>query len=51
MKSATRVSQNNTGQGGLQARTSANKTVKHRLEESQDGTVNFFIVFGLFSPS
>jgi hypothetical protein len=36
MESATRISQNNTGQEGLQAWTSANPTVKQRLEESKD---------------
>jgi hypothetical protein len=45
MELAPRISQNSTGQGGLQARTSANKTVKQRLEESKDG--NFFLFFGL----
>jgi hypothetical protein len=40
MESATRSSQNGTGQEGLQARTLANQKVKRRMEESQD-EINF----------
>jgi hypothetical protein len=52
MKFIARISQNSTGQGGLQARTPANKTVKQRLEESKDD--NFFLflwlIFTLLNP-
>jgi hypothetical protein len=37
MESVTRISQNSTGQGGLQAKTPANQTEKQKLEESKDG--------------
>jgi hypothetical protein len=36
MESATRICQDSTGQGGLQARTLANPEVKQRMEESKD---------------
>jgi hypothetical protein len=36
MESATRISQNGTGQKDLQARTLANQEVKRRIEESKD---------------